>query len=181
MAQILQGCTDVICSAAFRLGGPERADLVGDDLLAELVRRGARLAAISDGSNPLRWQTDSSPVRALPIASITPATPLESQDGNPADARLIADTLGAGDFLHGAYAWARAGRPARDVDDTADTARDEAFFSHCLSFATTVASSSCAHRGTRSWLTELGTVTDGIARRRPEPRDLPRPPQEPAS
>ncbi len=128
MTRLLPRCTDVICSADFRLEG----ETAGAAMLRELLRRGAGLAAISDGPQPIRWQLagDAAGLQHTEV---------------PALRGHALDTLGAGDVLHGAYAWARAaGRPL-----TRDAARRH------LAFAATVASLSCRHRGTRSWLAEL--------------------------
>lgn len=196
MARILPGCTDVVCSAAFRLpdprdraaGGPADGELWGDELLEALVRGGAHLAAISDGRLPLRWRTARSEPDIVPVPSIATwgtgfltSIPEDAAD-SPTESRppehdpidtwevwAIHDTLGAGDVLHGAYAWARA-----RLRDEQDEQHEEDVFHRCLRFATSVASLSCSRRGTRSWLAEL----DGDLRADLDAR-LARTPQEP--
>ncbi|MDO5711876.1 MAG: PfkB family carbohydrate kinase [Micrococcales bacterium] len=142
MAGLIPGCTDVVCSADFRLDG----NLAGDDLLRELIARGAALAAVCDGPLPIRWRTGN-----------------PSSDGQvlvPVLERAV-DTLGAGDILHGAYAWARAvqpdpvGQPTNADADAHQVQMPAATAHRCLRFAATVASLSCLHRGTRGWLAEL--------------------------
>ena len=189
MAQLLPRCTDVICSAAFRLparfagtsadqGPPasrDAPDLAGDALLTALVRGGAQLAAISDSSRPLRWRTQNAPVHELPVPPLpmpplpVPSPPMPTPPVPPAGARSgdspVADTLGAGDVLHGAYAWARARSRRNDI---APSRVDDAVFHRCLGVATTVASSSCAHRGTRSWLADLEAEREVLLARLPE-------------
>lgn len=154
---------------------PAGAELAGDDLLAALLRGGARLAAISNGPYPLRWRTVRSQPNIVPVPSIAtwgtgiltsvpeadreagaqspdgPRTP-EHDPLDTGEVWAIRDTLGAGDVLHGAYAWARA----RLRDEARDGALDEEeIFHRCLSLAAGVASLSCSRRGTRSWLAEL--------------------------
>ncbi|HEY0484948.1 MAG TPA: PfkB family carbohydrate kinase [Mycobacteriales bacterium] len=109
--------TVVLCSADFRMPGVEP----GEPLLRALLDRGAEWAGISAGEGPIRWA---------------------SRGGGglvPVPAVAVADTLGAGDVLHGALAYGLAGsagtRPAR-----------------LLAAAAEVASGSCRTFGTREWL-----------------------------
>lgn len=127
-ADLLPRCTDVVCSADFRLGEPEAADEPRAALLAGLLARGVRVAASTDGPRPvlLRVAGPDPAVIRLPVPAVA-----------------VVDTLGAGDALHGAYAWARAhgAGPA-----------------HALRVAATVASRSCEQRGTRAWLSDLADL-----------------------
>lgn len=118
MTDLLPRCTHVICSADFRLHG----DLRGEALLDALIARGTHLAAITCGADPIRWRT-------------------ASDNGAVGVPRVEAiDTLGAGDALHGAYAWALASGAATPAD---------------LGFAASVAAWSTTSRGTRAWLSDL--------------------------
>jgi len=81
--------TDVICSADYAdpSGAPPRA----------LLDLGPTLVAVSHGGEPLRWWTAAAS-GTLPVPAVE-----------------VVDTLGAGDVLHGCYAYALAAgwpRPA---------------------------------------------------------------------
>ncbi len=128
---ILPRCTDVVCSAEFRLGdAPGEGALPADPreaLLADLLARGARVAASTAGPQPILLRAVAEPtVTRLPVPVVD-----------------VIDTLGAGDALHGAYAWARAQGAAP---------------AHALRLAATVASRSCEQRGTRAWLADLADL-----------------------
>ncbi len=136
MAQLLPRCSDIICSAAFRLETPaatagDEASGAPDALLDALLARGARFAAISNGDKPIRWR------HAHETGQIE-VPPTE-----------VVDTLAAGDALHGAYAWALATRLAESTSEPV-TRRP-----HALSAAAAIATRSTTHRGTRSWLAGL--------------------------
>lgn len=128
MAALVGRCGDVICSADFRLDGGTDPAARGDGLLTGLLARGARVAAISDGAAPIRWRSADEGAGVVD----PPAVP------------RVVDTLGAGDALHGAYAFARAVTGPHGGPDA------------CLTFAAAVASRSCGSAGTRSWLPRLG-------------------------
>ncbi|MDQ2880399.1 MAG: PfkB family carbohydrate kinase [Actinomycetota bacterium] len=105
----------VVCSAAF-VGDPDQYEAAATTLLAG----GARLVAITAGAAPVRWRTRDSTgaVEVPPVA--------------------VRDTLGAGDVLHGAVAFALA----RGVTDPERSMR----------FGIAVASLRVQHIGPRAWL-----------------------------
>lgn len=107
----------VVCSSNF-VGSPDEFDAVA----AALLSAGARLVAMTAGAAPVRWRTQSS-TGAVKVPMVT-----------------VRDTLGAGDVLHGAFAFARA-QGVTDPD-------------HSLSFAVAVASLRVQHAGPRSWLND---------------------------
>lgn len=128
MAGIVDRCTHVVASAAFRLDGAEKP---GGDRLRRLTSRlavsaaGVSVAAITAGGGAIRWRE-----RAFDGTESTGLTHPPAVD--------VVDTLGAGDALHGAYAWALATGHADP-----------------LAFAAEIAALSCTVRGTRSWLAQL--------------------------
>jgi sugar/nucleoside kinase (ribokinase family) len=122
MSILIPASSDVICSADFRVDGAT----TGQDLMSTVLSLGPTLAAVTDGPRSVNWQTH------LERGQVTPPTV------------TAVDTLGAGDFFHGAFAYARA------------TAPDDSPARH-LSFATRVAALKCRYTGTRSWLRHLGT------------------------
>jgi sugar/nucleoside kinase (ribokinase family) len=90
MADLIPALEAVICSADFR---PPDVD----DVLAWLTHRGVRIAAVTDGGDPVKWRAGEragtvTPPRIRPV-----------------------DTAGAGDVLHGAYCYATAHWPDTDV------------------------------------------------------------------
>jgi sugar/nucleoside kinase (ribokinase family) len=110
----------VVCSAAF-VRGPGGCDADGfDAVAAALLDDGARLVAMTAGAAPVRWWT-----REANGALEIPPVP-------------VRDTLGAGDVLHGAVAFAQA----RAVPDP----------ERSLSFGIAVASIRVQHVGPRAWL-----------------------------
>ncbi len=105
----------VVCSSTFS-GLPGEFDTVA----AALVAAGARLVAMTAGAAPVRWRTrDAAGAVEVPAVDVR-------------------DTLGAGDVLHGAYAFARA-------QGVTDPLRS-------LNFGVAVASLRVQHAGPRSWL-----------------------------
>jgi sugar/nucleoside kinase (ribokinase family) len=131
----------VVCSASFLTGRPDGFD-VGRDwfppIAAALLAEGARMVAMTAGAAPVRWQTRE----ATGAVEVPPVT--------------VRDTLGAGDALHGAVAFARA----RGVTDPVRS----------LSFGVAVASLRVQHVGPRAWLDDqrlgyqrLGTGSAGIS------------------
>ncbi|MGH3779772.1 MAG: PfkB family carbohydrate kinase, partial [Pseudonocardiaceae bacterium] len=117
----------VVCSAGFA-GDPDRSDAAAAGLLAG----GARLVAMTAGAAPVRWRTREAAgaVEVPPVA--------------------VRDTLGAGDVLHGAVAFARA----RGVTDP----------ERSLRFGIAVASLRVQHVGPRAWLGDqrLRTLVAGM-------------------
>lgn len=115
----LVGLADaVVCSTSFVAGEPAGFDA----LAAALLAAGARLVAMTAGAEPVRWQTR----QAAGAVTVPPVT--------------VRDTLGAGDVLHGALAFARA----RGVTDP----------ERSLSFGVAVASLRVQHVGPRAWLND---------------------------
>ena len=117
-----------VCSAGFRAGGRGGFDAVSTTLLAD----GARWVAMTAGAAPVRWRTRE----ATGIVEVPPVA--------------VRDTLGAGDVLHGAVAFARAGGVA-DAE-------------HSLRFGVAVASLRVQHIGPRSWLDDqrLAALVAGL-------------------
>ena len=105
-----------VCSAGFRVGEHRNFDAIAAALLAG----GARLVAMTAGAAPVRWRTRET-------TGTVEVSPVE-----------VCDTVGAGDVLHGAVAFARA----RGVTDP----------ERSLSFGVAVASLRVQHVGPRSWL-----------------------------
>jgi sugar/nucleoside kinase (ribokinase family) len=112
--------TEVVCSADFAIpddgGGP----------LQWILDRGAELAAVTDGPAPVRWRT--------------------RRGGGAVDMEQFraVDTLGAGDFFHGAYSFARTFGGDGRLEPAA-----------ALKFAGHIAALKCASPGTREWLDGL--------------------------
>ncbi|WP_168582757.1 PfkB family carbohydrate kinase [Gephyromycinifex aptenodytis] len=114
-ADVLPVCTDVIASSDFTPPGES-------DPLDALVAAGVSVAAVSAGGASLRWR----------IAG-------EAGELHPPKVQVL-DTLGAGDTLHGAYAFEVASGRA-PLEGLIEGMR--------------IASTSCTQPGTRSWLTLL--------------------------
>jgi sugar/nucleoside kinase (ribokinase family) len=117
----------VVCSASFVAGRSDGFhqgfDAEGfDAVAAALLANGARLVAMTAGAEPVRWRTRE----AAGAVEVPPVT--------------VRDTLGAGDVLHGAVAFARA----RGVTDP----------ERSLSFGVAVASLRVQHVGPRAWLND---------------------------
>ena len=105
-----------VCSADFTADDRVGFDAVSAALLAD----GTRLVAMTEGAAPVRWRTREV-AGTVEVPSVA-----------------VRDTLGAGDVLHGAIAFARA----RGVTDP----------QRCLSFGVAVASLRVQHVGPRTWL-----------------------------
>ncbi|HWE91253.1 MAG TPA: PfkB family carbohydrate kinase [Pseudonocardiaceae bacterium] len=106
-----------VCSADFHPPGVSGQR----DTVKFLLDGGARYAAISNGPEPIIWRTwDDSGETTVPAVE-------------------VADTLGAGDVLHGALAYAL----------TRSRSLDTPIFVRALAFAAEVAANSCASFGTR--------------------------------
>ncbi|MFE7170728.1 PfkB family carbohydrate kinase [Streptomyces sp. NPDC057616] len=113
-----------VCSADFR---PPGVDTV-PETLRFLRRHGVAWSAVSRGGRPIVW---SGP-----------------DDGGTVEVPTVrvADTLGAGDFLHGALTHGLATTAAHGL--TPET------FTEALRCAASVAARSCASFGTRAWMRE---------------------------
>ncbi len=114
-AELLPLADAVVCSAGFVAGGPDGFDEVSEAMVAE----GARLVAMTAGAAPVRWRTREE-TGAVEVPPVT-----------------VRDTLGAGDVLHGAVAFARA-QGAMDPE-------------RILSLGVAVASLRVQHVGPRAW------------------------------
>jgi sugar/nucleoside kinase (ribokinase family) len=117
-AELVPLADAVVCSASFVAGQPDGFDAVAAALLAN----GTRLMAMTAGAEPVRWRTRE----AAGAVEVPPVT--------------VRDTLGAGDVLHGAIAFARA----RGVTDP----------ERSLSFGVAVAALRVQHAGPRAWLND---------------------------
>lgn len=115
-AELVRFADAAVCSAGFVTGGSGGFGLVAEALLAE----GARLVAMTAGAAPVRWRTREE-TGVVEVPQVT-----------------VRDTLGAGDALHGAVAFARA-------QGITDPARS-------LGFGVAVASLRVQHSGPRAWL-----------------------------
>lgn len=114
-ADLLPLADAVICAAGFTQGGAGF-----DQLATRLVAAGTRLVAQTSGDAPVRWRSQQAS-GALPV----PRVP-------------VRDTLGAGDVLHGAFAFAWA----RGITDP----------ERSLGLGIAVASLRVQHIGPRAWL-----------------------------
>lgn len=114
--RVLPWITDAICSADYRTADGSAP--------AEMLGRGPLLVAVSHGPDPLEWWTlvDRGSIEVPPVAAV--------------------DTLGAGDVLHGAYAFALAAGQERP---------------DALRTAVRVAGIRVAHIGPREWRKVLRT------------------------
>jgi sugar/nucleoside kinase (ribokinase family) len=136
LGELVPLSTDVICSADFAV--PDGCQ----DPLPWLLGKGVGLAAVTAGAAAVRWATPSA------HGTIEPG------------AVTVVDTLGAGDFFHGAYSFARTVR-----DEGGRTLSPSA----SLTFAGRVAALKCAQPGTRDWLGTLKGISPwdhdrGVAR-----------------
>ncbi len=140
MGPLLAHADAVVCSADFRMPGATDPESSAAALLAQQVPT----VAVSDGAGPVRWWS------AGRSGSVQPP------------AVEVVDTAGAGDALHGAYAYAMAAAPSAPAE-------------RCLRFAVRVAALKCAFRGTRSWLPELARQADALRDQLLGPVSGPRP------
>ena len=136
MAELLPMADDVVCSADFRwpgTAGPDESATVLRQLpSADAARRPddpptRRLVAVTHGGSPIQWWQG------------------ERFGSVPVPAVVAVDTLGAGDAMHGAYAFLRTD------PDLSVTER--------LAGAAAVAALRCSIIGPREWLTELESLT----------------------
>lgn len=109
-----------VCSADFRPPGVTAAA----DVLDYLLGNGIEWVAITDGAQPIVWAAGGARGR-IPVPAVR-----------------VADTLGAGDIFHGAFAYAIA----KGGGATADS------FVSALRFGAKVAAYSCQYSGTRRWM-----------------------------
>jgi sugar/nucleoside kinase (ribokinase family) len=109
-----------VCSADFRPPGTSTAR----ETLDYLLDSGVSWAAITSGAGPIAWAGPG----------------IRSQI--PVPAATVVDTLGAGDVLHGAFAYAICG--GRGIDS--------AGFASALEFGAKVAAYACQSFGTRTWM-----------------------------
>ena len=109
-----------VCAAGFRPPGTSTTPQKLDYLLGS----GVGWAAITNGAAPITWAGPG--VRGqIPVPAVT-----------------VADTLGAGDILHGAFAYAICERRGLDPPG----------FLSALEFSAKVAASACESFGTRTWM-----------------------------
>lgn len=122
MGELIRLSTDVVCSADFIVPGGK------GEPMSWILAQGAELAAITNGPAPVQWMT-----------------PTEAGTVEVEQVRAV-DTLGAGDFFHGAYSFARTFHTGdgRRLDPPAS-----------LRFAGHIAALKCASPGTREWLTTI--------------------------
>jgi sugar/nucleoside kinase (ribokinase family) len=142
-AELLPYIDVAVASADFRPPGTRTPE----EVLAHLRAAGVPWAAVSRGPEPVLWRApgEGDRVRSCPVP------PVE-----------VVDTLGAGDILHGALAFAlcralaaQDAAPGRSFErDTVAGQADRLTpdgFAAALAFAVAVASASCASFGTRAW------------------------------
>lgn len=123
LAELL-GLVDVaVCSAVFRVPGTGSSE----ESLAALIESGIPAAAVTAGSDPVRWVAGGR-------SGGVPVPPVDA-----------VDTLGAGDVFHGALARALAG---------GGKVVEPRHFVGALSFAAEVAALRCRTPGPRAWLTD---------------------------
>lgn len=115
-AELVPLADTVVCSTAFVAGTSGGFE----EIAPALVDEGARLVAMTAGAGRVRWRTRE----AGGAVEVPPVS--------------VRDTVGAGDVLHGAVAFARA----RGITDSA----------RILRFGVAVASVRVQHAGPRSWL-----------------------------
>lgn len=132
-----------IAGATFRppgaaSGSPPTAPADGEDVVADTLRylltRGPSFAAVTAGSDPIRW-ADGAGSGAI----------------HPPAVQAV-DTLGAGDVLHGAFAWALARAATSAHASGGAGATGSADLVAALTVAAQVASTSVTSFGTRAWM-----------------------------
>lgn len=119
MDELLPAARAVICSAGFRVPGT----LGAAQSAAAVAARGAALVAVTRGGDPILWW----------------------EEGRTGQVRVptvkVVDTLGAGDFFHGAFCWFVA-QPSLHTADR-------------LAAAAEIAALRCTQLGPREWLQDL--------------------------
>lgn len=119
----LPGITSAVVAEDFHDASP-------DAIIDYLEGAGVPYGAVTRGAAPLRWFTPQGRgwIDAQPVEQVT-------------------DTLGAGDFFHGAYAFALARGPLTHESHVA-----------ALEWATHASALSIQHFGTRTWLAHLDAL-----------------------
>jgi sugar/nucleoside kinase (ribokinase family) len=118
MDEILTVVDYAVCSESFFPHGCASAE----EVLADLARRGVPYRAVTRGERPILWESPEA-------SGLLEIEPIEA-----------VDTLGAGDFFHGAFCHALASGAA---------------FVEALREGARVATLSCRSFGTRAWLADL--------------------------
>lgn len=118
---VVAACDIVIASEDF---APPGTDGAPDRVFAYLAALGVTTAVISRGASSVLYRTPASSGE-VPIPPVSP----------------VVDTLGAGDFFHGALTWR-----------VAALGRDDARLPEDIAFAASVAARSLGSFGTRAWL-----------------------------
>lgn len=127
MAELVPLATDVVCSADARAPGTDSVRRSAD----ELMRFGAPQVVVTQGADPVLWWTAETPVSEPATGTVLPPSV------------AAADTLGAGDAFHGAYAFARAiGHAVPEA----------------IELGNAVATLRVQHEGPRAWLHYLSEV-----------------------
>lgn len=121
MPDVIAAVSDVVASADFRVPGAQTSHETARSLIAS----GTPVVVTTAGGEPVRWSS----------GGISGETPVPAVD--------VADTLGAGDVFHGAYAFALA---------TGAAIADR------VAFAAEVAATRCARIGPRSWLAAIAEI-----------------------
>lgn len=116
LPELLPWIDCAIASADFAASAAGQASST-NDALGLLLEHGARQAAVSAGAEPIRWRTAGGDAGVVEVPMVQ-----------------VVDTLGAGDVLHGAFAWYLAAGQS---------------FAECLRQAAVVASESCRVFGRR--------------------------------
>ncbi|MEU6852995.1 PfkB family carbohydrate kinase [Actinacidiphila alni] len=131
-----------VCSADFRPPGASTPGQVLDFLTTSGA--GVPWAAVTRGGDPVLWAGSGGARGELPVAP----------------AARIADTLAAGDVLHGALAYVLAAPPVdhRTADHLIADPLTVGAFRTALTYASAVATASCASFGTRAWMREGSPV-----------------------
>jgi sugar/nucleoside kinase (ribokinase family) len=134
-ADLLPHVDVAVCSADFRPPGPGPAEL-----LDVLLGAGVPWAAVTDGPRPVRWAAGSA------------STGIRASGEVPVPSVDVADTLGAGDVFHGAFAHALAGVTIGGLTVAGLGTDGPESFCSGLRFAAQVAAHSCRSFGTRTWM-----------------------------
>ncbi|WTW98464.1 PfkB family carbohydrate kinase [Streptomycetaceae bacterium NBC_01309] len=142
-----------VCSEAFRPPGVA-AD---HGVLSYLLDHGVRMAAVSRGPRPILWRARAKSAATATGSTPPPSPPRGGEVEVPSPGPIV-DTVGAGDVLHGALAYAFATCPPELPWKNAD-------FPAMLRFAATIAGHSCTTPGTRAWMAEASA----LAARTPSP------------
>ena len=120
--EVLAAIDVAVVSADFRPPGTEGEP---DAVLAYLAERGVRAGVITGGSRPIVWRAEGYGTGEVPVPRLG----------------AVVDTLGAGDFFHGAITY-RIAALGLDLER----------LPHDLAFAADVVARSLGSFGTRAWL-----------------------------